>query len=194
MDDVFDNIAWEHNARIRAANARRILNVVPDEGSAVGDDVDVQKEQRGRRFDREAFKIVVGPIFQDVIDADEPCVLCIHQPELSVGFLEVGVAQAHVVADRMEIACTGDFHESRFARDYVRAETKSAIGETMGLLKHFALAAAAGSLVHEGDDVVVGRHNLDRGAVGGDPAFVNATVDQGTVYALLGARARVEVV
>ena len=61
------------------------------------------------------------------------------------------------------------------------------------MLQHLALAAAAGALVHDGDDVVVGGDHLHRRSVRGDPALALADGEQHAVHALLGARAGIQV-
>src|ERR1043166_6964830 len=64
----------------------------------------------------------------------------------------------------------------------------------MGLLKHFTLAASAGPLVHDGDDVVVWGDDLDGRTMVCHPALAFAQPNQHTVNPFLGARTGIEIV
>ena len=103
------------------------------------------------------------------------------------------MAQRHVVGHRAQRAGLPHGDVAALAGHRVLAQQQAAVGFAVHVLQHLALAAAAGALVHDGDDVVVGGDHLDRGAVGGDPALALADGEQHAVHALLGAGAGIQV-
>ncbi len=140
-------------------------------------------------------EVRVGAVVLDVVDAHEPGVLGVAQMQLAVTGLQARVAHRHVVGNRAQVAgARGQVDRAHVVAQDIAAEDERAVRPAVGVFEHLALARAARALVHEGDDVVVGRDDLDGRAVGDDPALVLADVDEDAVDALLGARPRIEVV
>ncbi len=179
--------------RIRAAPTWGVLDVLPDQRGGAGLALDVQEQQRFRRMDGELFELVVGAVALDVVDAHEPRILGVGDHQPAAGILQRGMAQGHVVGDRAQLAALGQVDVPLFTGDHVLTQQHAAVGVAVGVFQHLALAAPARPFVHDGQDVVVGRHHLDGGAVGGEPTLAFADVEQHPVDALLGARPRIEV-
>ena len=70
---------------------------------------------------------MVRAILRGVIHAHKPRVFRVSQPEPPVVLLKIGVAETHVVADRVEVARAGDFEVPLFSRNEIPAQQQPAV-------------------------------------------------------------------
>jgi len=189
-----DDIPWQDHPRVGARYTGCILLVVPDQRPPTGDSFNIQEEQRLFWFGRYFFQYHVSTIFLDMIHPDEPSILGIFEPELAVPFLEFWVAKRHIIGDRLQVASPGEVHYMFFARQNIFTQQQAAFWLSVRLLQHLAFSAATSPLVHEGDDIIVGRNHPDGRAMRRYPAFFFPLADQHAIDAFLSAWPRIEVV
>ena len=81
-----------------------------------------------------------------------------------------------------------------FLADQIFGEQDPAIVLTVNFLDHFALATTAGAFVHQGEDIVIRRDDLDGRTVDGDPLFLFAEIQKHTIDAFFGTRAGIQII
>ena len=135
----------------------------------------------------------IDAVAVDVIDTQEPTVFRVRHDQTPAIVLNAGVTRGHVVGHGAQLASAGQRQVDLLAGAQIASEQQPTVGFAVRVLQHLALAAPAGTLVHDRGNVIVRRDDLDRGGVGGDPAFLGANRQQHAVHALLRARAGIQV-
>ena len=196
VDDVLDHRAREDDARVGARLPGRVERVLPRQRRGVGHALDVEEHERRVRVDDRALEARVLPVFAQVVHANEPTILGVGHIHAPVALLDGRVAQRHVVGAGGQVRGLAERDVVRLAVDDVGAEQDAAVVLAAQVLVHLGLAAARRALVHDDGLVVVRGRDANGRRVGGDPAvaLLLADVEQDGEDALLGARARVQVV
>src|ERR1019366_7316847 len=152
-ENVFDHAAGQNDAGIGAELAGRILDVLPGEAVASGNDVVIEEDERLGRIDGEALEIGGGAVMKDVIDADKPGVFGVGDGEALADTLVLGMGAGHVVGDGAQMAGFGQVQRAHFLGDDIGADQQTAIFHAVNVLGHLAFAAAGSALVHD-DELV----------------------------------------
>ena len=133
-DLVVDHIvhvgAGQHHAWVWAGLAGFVLRHAPTAGWCHRGGFDVEEQHRAGRMNRQLLQHWVGTVVGDVVDANKPRRLGVHQRQLTlaaVGILQRAMAQRHVVGDWLEGTALRHLHKALFAGEQVGAEQQLAV-------------------------------------------------------------------
>ena len=152
--------------------------MLPGQACSAGHDIVIQKYQWLRRIDAQALKIRSGAIALNVVDAHEPRIFSIGDRKPSVISLIAWVRASHIVGNGPQMACFGQIQRALFLGDDVTTNEQSTIFHAMDVLRHLALAATAGTLMHEDQLILIGRNNRYGRTMVRRPAFALADIEQ----------------
>ena len=168
--------------------------MVPNQAGSAGNTVDVEEHQRLLAFNGDALVHGIAAILGDAVHTEEPAVLTVVQSQLAALRLERGVADGHIIGDRVNGTGIAHVQVIPLAVLQVGAQQHTAIGHTVHILKQLALAAARGALVHHHHLILIGSDNAGSGGVSSHPALLFADIQQHAVNTLLGGGAGIEVI
>lgn len=194
LDDVRNVPARNDGARVGARLAVGIQRVLPDQQGCTRMAFHVEEAQRLLRLGADALVNRIAAVVGYAVHAEEPAVLAVDEHELARLVLNRRVASCHIVAYRLDLTGGADVQVGLLARYRVGGEENLAVRLARDVLKHLALAAARGALVHDDQLVLIRGDQTACGGMAGSPALLLADVEQNRVNALLRGRTRIEVV
>ena len=194
LDDVRNIPARHDGARVGARLAVGIQRVLPDQQGRARMAFHVEEAQRLLRLGADALVNRVAAVMGYAVHAEEPAVLAVNEHQLAGVVLHARIAGRHIVAYRLDLTGGADVQVGLLARYRVGGEEDLAVRLARDVLKHLALAAARGALVHDDQLVLIRGDQTACGGMAGGPALLLADVEQNRVNALLRGRTRIKVV